>query len=311
MRRFLHVFCFLLLGTAAGLASGCRADVDPADASRGLSSSEIQGALAGALPDIEACHRRAAALDASLGGEISVSGRITTAGRLTDLRVERSDLGDRLDGCVLRVLGAVRFPEADAETELEQSFELEPTHAAATPPETDLGPATPPALAEHADGPHRSVRGLRARAEESTPAIEACYEAAVAARPELAGTLAVIWEVDEEGAVTSAEIRDEGLGCPALDACVLAEARSWRYEPKMGAPPAQATYSWRLHTEIYQPPAPEPTAPADPPSEDRVQPVFGFPSSLPEGEPGRSYSPGEAGPRPLFVSPDQAGVAED
>jgi TonB family protein len=80
------------------------------------------------------------------------------------------------------------------------------------------------------------------RADATT--VRACYQAQLAARPELEGRIEVQITLAASGVATDARIATSTLNDDALRECALAAARGWRLGPLTSR--ATISFSWVL-----------------------------------------------------------------
>jgi outer membrane biosynthesis protein TonB len=72
---------------------------------------------------------------------------------------------------------------------------------------------------------------IRRTASDHSDEILGCYGRALAAMPELAGTLVVALKIDDHGDVSEAELsKSSQLTSPEVEDCVLGLARGWQFE---------------------------------------------------------------------------------
>ncbi len=60
--------------------------------------------------------------------------------------------------------------------------------------------------------------------------VSACYALALKTKPNLSGRLAMRWQIDADGAVSTIEVL-EGLKHAELDKCLTAAVGSWKFPP--------------------------------------------------------------------------------
>lgn len=78
------------------------------------------------------------------------------------------------------------------------------------------------------------------------PEVRACYEAGLERQPELAGRVVVHFVIAANGAIDSAEVREDGLGDGAVAECIVADIRGWHFPEPEGHGVVGVTYPFVL-----------------------------------------------------------------
>lgn len=103
-----------------------------------------------------------------------------------------------------------------------------------------------------------SKEEIRKVVATSTPRIRACYERALDRAPELTGKLRLTWEIDKNGSIGSARVRETTMMPPdaTFEACVLDVVRRMRFAAPRGGGRVVVTYPFVFSSS----PAPQPAA---------------------------------------------------
>ncbi len=74
-----------------------------------------------------ACYEAASSREPNLSGGVTISFSVTPGGDVSNSRVASSSLGNaRVEGCILRQFGRLRFPTADKPTNASFPFIFKP-----------------------------------------------------------------------------------------------------------------------------------------------------------------------------------------
>jgi TonB family protein len=74
--------------------------------------------------------------------------------------------------------------------------------------------------------------------------IKFCYESELQKDPSLAGKVSVAWTIDPTGAVVDAAVSESSMGNAAVEACLVARVRRWRFPEPQGGGVVAITYPW-------------------------------------------------------------------
>jgi hypothetical protein len=116
-------------GDAGGEGTGEHkvAGADAPQPGHGLTPAQIQRVVMSRFGAFRACYEAASAREPSLSGGVTVSFGITPGGDVAGARVASSTLGNaRVEGCILRQFGRLRFPTADKGTNAAFPFIFKP-----------------------------------------------------------------------------------------------------------------------------------------------------------------------------------------
>jgi len=89
------------------------------------------------------------------------------------------------------------------------------------------------------EGPFGDKEWVLEAAYQHRDAIDACYNAALADTPTLAGRVLVTWRVLASGTVEDAKIEESSAGSPKLERCIRDEVARWTFAPR-----AAPTRAW-------------------------------------------------------------------
>ncbi len=93
----------------------------------GLTPAQVQRVVMSRIGAFRACYEAASTREPSLSGGVTVSFGITPGGDVSGARVASSTLGNaRVEGCILRQFGRLRFPAADKGTNASYPFIFKP-----------------------------------------------------------------------------------------------------------------------------------------------------------------------------------------
>jgi hypothetical protein len=117
-------------GPGSGTVDGER-KVSGKDAPRpgqGLSPGQIQRVVMSRMGAFQACYEIASARDPTLKGGVSISFSISPGGTVSSVSVSNSSLGNpRVEGCITRQFGRLKFPIADKPTNAAFPFVFRPS----------------------------------------------------------------------------------------------------------------------------------------------------------------------------------------
>lgn len=65
--------------------------------------------------------------------------------------------------------------------------------------------------------------------------VSSCYERALLKTPGLAGKIVLEWQITTSGAVGFAKTKSSSMQSPAVESCILASLKTWRFPPAKGA----------------------------------------------------------------------------
>ena len=103
------------------------AGADAPQPGHGLTPAQIQRVVMSRFGAFRACYEAASAREPNLSGGVTVSFGITPGGDVSGSRVQSSTLGNaRVEGCILRQFGRLRFPSADKGTNAAFPFIFKP-----------------------------------------------------------------------------------------------------------------------------------------------------------------------------------------
>ena len=102
--------------------------------------------------------------------------------------------------------------------------------------EIDLGPSTPQVVGRI------DPELIRKVVHEHRAQIRTCYETQLTSHPDLAGKVVAAWTIDQSGAVTEAHTQESNLKDHAVESCVSAKIRTWRFPIPKGGGEVFVTY---------------------------------------------------------------------
>jgi len=105
-------------------------------------------------------------------------------------------------------------------------------------PVVDTSAVSPPLRTQGSMDPEKVREVVRSQG----PALQACYEQALAQDVTLSGGCTVRIVVDRDGTVGSASIHHSSLGSLSLQRCVLERVRTWRFPPPGNGKAAAVEY---------------------------------------------------------------------
>jgi hypothetical protein len=93
-----------------------------------LAPSEVQAVVARSLGQVRACYERALKADESLSGRLMVKWQIQTDGSVDQIEVNQQGIGgnETLASCVMKTIGAWKFPESWEPVDVNYPFMLRP-----------------------------------------------------------------------------------------------------------------------------------------------------------------------------------------
>lgn len=116
----------------------------------------------------------------------------------------------------------------------------------APPPCTTAAPVNPPPRSSTGTDPRetRTQQVITSVVAQNRDKVRACYDAARANNPELAGTLTIHFELDPRGKVTQANVvpQRSSLTQAALHACALDAIRAISFPPSSRGFESRVTY---------------------------------------------------------------------
>ncbi len=116
-------------GEGAGEGTGERkvAGADAPQPGHGLTPAQVMRVVMSRFGAFRACYEAASAREPSLSGGVTVSFGITPGGDVSSSHIQNSTLGNaRVEGCILRQFGRLRFPTADKGTNAAFPFIFKP-----------------------------------------------------------------------------------------------------------------------------------------------------------------------------------------
>ena len=88
---------------------------------------QIRRVVLSRMGAFRACYEAASAREPNLSGGVTVSFGVTPGGDTSGVRIQSSSLGNpRVEGCILRQFGRLRFPTADKATNASWPFIFKP-----------------------------------------------------------------------------------------------------------------------------------------------------------------------------------------
>ncbi len=90
--------------------------------------------------------------------------------------------------------------------------------------------------------------------------VRQCYAAAITERPNLSGKIAVIFSIQENGAVTNARVRNSTASHPTLERCLVQQVQAVRFPSPKGGKTVEVTYPFVFSSAVYSEPVPAPPA---------------------------------------------------
>lgn len=145
-------------------------------------------------------------------------------------------------------------------TPQEQSAAATETEPVAAAPVIAEPAAVEPAAAEPA--PARNPRDARGKDEiqqvmaSNRDKVRACYDAALARNPGIAGDLVVSFTIDPRGDVKQAEVNwsESDLHIPELDTCAVDAVRSLKFPPSSRGLESKVNYPFNFNPPRTDPP---------------------------------------------------------
>jgi hypothetical protein len=114
-------------GDGSGTGERKVAGGDAPKAGMGLTPAQIQRVVMSRFGAFRACYEAAASREPNLSGGVTVSFGITPGGDVSGVRIASSSLSNaRVEGCILRQFGRLRFPTADKGTNASWPFIFKP-----------------------------------------------------------------------------------------------------------------------------------------------------------------------------------------
>ena len=104
-----------------------------------------------------------------------------------------------------------------------------PSHMRGDPAAREVAPAYP-------------REELQRVAREHAPEVRSCYDAGLAVRPDLHGTITVRFTITTEGTVSSAEVATDDMRMPSVGECVVGRMRSWTFPAPPSGEAAEVTH---------------------------------------------------------------------
>ena len=74
--------------------------------------------------------------------------------------------------------------------------------------------------------------------------IKYCYEVEMQKNPDLAGKVAVLFQIDGSGAVTEDSVTDSTLGNQSTESCMLQKIKRWKFPEPVGGGVVTVTFPW-------------------------------------------------------------------
>jgi hypothetical protein len=95
---------------------------------QGLSEAQIRRVIMSREGAYRACYETALAREPALKGGVTVSFQITTSGSVSDAHIANTSLNNgRVESCLLRVFGRLKFPASDHATNVPWPLIFNPT----------------------------------------------------------------------------------------------------------------------------------------------------------------------------------------
>ena len=97
---------------------------------------------------------------------------------------------------------------------------------------------------------HAQAPGVRATVESRMREVRACYEVALSQTGSSAGTLAMVWTIDDSGTARDVRVDPKAGGKNAaprdsdLAACIAAKLRTWHFPPSLKGHVRPASYAF-------------------------------------------------------------------
>jgi hypothetical protein len=100
---------------------------DAPQAGHGLTPAQVSRVVMSRMGAFRACYEAVSARDPSLSGGVTIAWSVTPGGDVSGPRVQSSSLNNaRIEGCILRQFGRLRFPTADKPTNAAFPFIFKP-----------------------------------------------------------------------------------------------------------------------------------------------------------------------------------------
>lgn len=133
------------------------------------------------------------------------------------------------------------------------------TPSAAEPSATEPLPAEPTATEPGAPRGPRDARGkeeIQQVMASNRDKVRACYDAALAKNPGIAGDLVVSFTIDPRGDVKQAEVSwsESDLHIPELDTCAVDAVRSFKFPPSSRGLESKVNYPFNFNPPRSAPP---------------------------------------------------------
>lgn len=157
----------------------------------------------------------------------------------------------RAGACLLFVLFACAPPEPARSPEATTENTPPPAESTpTTPPANTSASPAPPASSEPREGPKDS-RGkdeIQATIAANRDRVRACYDAALANNPGIAGDLVVGFVINPDGSVKSAEVNwsESELHIPELDSCAIDVLRNLKFPPSSRGLESKVNYPFNF-----------------------------------------------------------------
>jgi TonB family protein len=185
---------------------------DPAATPAPLSHEEIKSTVDGHLGDVKACMRDHGAAT----GKLVVQFSIAPDGKVNDPKPKERSSNDALDKCIASAFGRWTFPKPRGGVIMGVVYPF--TFAA------------PKAIPKGTLDQAVIVKTVK----DHQPDLAACYNAAVKAKPGIAGTVKVAFVIAPSGQVSEAKVDKSDTEWKPLDECVVTKLRSWTFPKPAG-----------------------------------------------------------------------------
>ena len=233
-----------------------------------LHKEVIQSVIDEHANEIRYCYERERSKSPSLAGTVAVKFIITPSGAVRSSEVARS-IGNSpaLDECVANQVRTWAFPKPRGNGSLivTHSFGFKPSDS---PPAMVCDHASASAESRHGSLDEKLIRQFIGKRMDE---IRYCHSQEAMAAPGLAGTVAVKFIISPSGAVCAAEISHSTVANAALELCIAARMRGWRFPAPNGGGAVTFTHRFTFEPiaraavdETWSPHAPPPAQPPEP-----------------------------------------------
>lgn len=246
----LGALALVVAATGSAQERDAHASVEVGSTSGGRSAADVRPVLTQLRAALGRCGRDASGtqgVEVRVAAEVAANGRIT-ATEIPDAGAPSPDPAARFRACVVRAVGHARLAAGESgHVELRVAWvEARSYGTAHSSGFHSRSSSLPGGMRAEAPRPPYPQAQVNAVAQEHSVEVQHCFRAAIADRPDIAGSVHVAITIGADGSVTHTEIEGDGVRTPAITDCLLARIATWTFPAPADGEPATVTQVFSL-----------------------------------------------------------------